>query len=78
MSALVHIANVLYLVSYWVKDMRTLRLLTIAGIILLIPYYISQREPLYAAALWNVVFLGFNLYRLRSPSTNGCKVSSEV
>jgi hypothetical protein len=34
------------------------------GIVLLIPYYLVQVEPLYAAAVWNVFFLGVNVFRL--------------
>lgn len=61
---LIHLANVIYLASYAVKDMRVLRWLTILGIVLLIPYYLVY--DLYAAATWNVVFLVINLIRLRS------------
>lgn len=59
---LIHLANVIYLVSYAVKDIRVLRWLTIVGIVLLIPYYLSYE--LWAATAWNTVFLGINLYRL--------------
>jgi hypothetical protein len=60
----IHVANLVYLGSYWCKDVRKLRWLTILGIVLLIPYYLVQVEPLYAAALWNVFFLGVNMFRL--------------
>lgn len=64
--ALIHLANLVYLASYAVKDMRVLRWLTIVGIVLLIPYYLAY--DLWEAAIWNGVFLGINLYRLRSHS----------
>lgn len=64
---LIHLANVIYLASYAVKDMRVLRWLTILGIVLLIPYYLAYE--LWAAATWNVVFLVINLIRLRSRTT---------
>ncbi len=63
LHALIHIANVVYLASYAVKDIRVLRWLTILGIVILIPYYLSWQ--LWAAATWNGVFLLINLYRLR-------------
>ena len=63
---LIHLANLVYLASYAVKDMRVLRWLTIVGIVLLIPYYLAY--DLWAAAIWNGVFLGINLFRLRSHS----------
>lgn len=65
MNSLVHVANVVYLLSYWVKDVRWLRALTILGIVLLIPYYLVQVRPLWEAAIWNLVFLGINIFRLK-------------
>lgn len=64
---LIHSANVIYLASYAVKGIRTLRWLTIVGIVLLIPYYLAYE--LWAAAAWNAVFLAINLVRLRSRTT---------
>jgi hypothetical protein len=61
---LIHLANLVYLGSYWCADVRLLRMLTIVGILLLIPYYLVQVEPLWAAAAWNVFFLVVNIYRL--------------
>lgn len=63
---LIHLANLIYLASYAVKDIRALRWLTIVGIVLLIPYYLCWE--LWAAAMWNGIFLGINLYRLRRES----------
>ena len=78
MGSLIHIANVAFLLSYWVKDMRTLRWLTIIGIVLLIPYYLIQVVPLYAAAGWSVVFLTFNLYRLKHHEPSRTNHASDV
>ena len=64
LHGLIHLANVIYLVSYTVKDMRWLRWLTILGAVLLIPYFFTLN--LYAPAVWNIVFLTINLWRLRS------------
>lgn len=63
---LIHIANLVYLASYSVKDVRVLRWLTVLGIVLLIPYYLAWH--LWEPAIWNGVFLGINLIRLRSHS----------
>src|SRR6185369_14113766 len=60
---LIHFANLIYLASYSVKNVRVLRWLTIIGIVLLIPYYLTWE--LWSAAAWNVVFLAINAYRLR-------------
>jgi hypothetical protein len=59
---LIHIANLVYLASYSVKDVRVLRWLTIFGIVLLIPYYMAY--SLWEAVVWNGIFLGINLFRL--------------
>lgn len=63
---LIHSANFIYLASYAVKDMRVLRWLTILGILLLIPYYLTW--GLWEAAIWNGIFLAINFYRLATHS----------
>ena len=55
-------ANVLYLVSYSVRDILWLRILTVVAALLLIPYYALQPVPLMAAIAWNGVFIAINLY----------------
>ena len=74
MRGFIHAANILYLLSYWVKDLRTLRLLTLAGILLMIPYFLSQVEPLWDATAWSMVFFGINLFRLQGTSKHGTAV----
>lgn len=60
----IHVANVVYLASYSVKNILLLRCLTILGILLCIPYYLAFVR--YEAAVWSLVFLGINIYRLRT------------
>lgn len=55
-------ANVLYLLSYAVRDILWLRILTVVAAALLIPYYAMQVVPLEAAIEWNVVFIAINFY----------------
>lgn len=76
MNWFIHIANLVYLGSYWCKDVRWLRVLTILGIILLIPYYLAQVEPLYAAAAWNAFFFGVNVFRLLKPEKDPVTVAN--
>lgn len=71
---LIHIANVVYLASYTVKDIRKLRWLTIIGILLLIPYYLAW--GLWEAAVWNGAFLLINLGRLAWNSSKTSETSS--
>jgi len=56
------VANVLYLVSYSVRDILWLRVLTVVAALLLIPYYAMQPAPLVAAIAWNAVFIAINAY----------------
>jgi hypothetical protein len=58
----INAANVLYLVSYSVRDILWLRILTVVAAALLIPYYALQPMPLSVAIVWNVVFIAINLY----------------
>ena len=62
LDALVNVANVVYLFSYSVRDILYLRILTVFGASLLLPYYYLQIEPLYAPMAWNVVFISINIY----------------
>jgi hypothetical protein len=56
------VANVIYLASYSVRDILWLRVLTVVGAALLIPYYIMQAQPLRAAIVWGIVFILINIY----------------
>jgi Popeye protein conserved region len=56
------VANVIYLISYSVRDILVLRILTVAGASLLIPYYAMQTVPLKAAIGWSLVFIAINIY----------------
>lgn len=61
---LIHLANLVYLASYSVKNVRVLRWLTIVGIMFLIPYFLIL--GLWEPVIWNSIFLSINLYRLFS------------
>jgi len=62
MEYLIHIANVLYLFSYSMRDILWLRILTVAAACFMIPYFYYQRDPLYAPIFWNLVFMALNVY----------------
>ena len=55
-------ANVLYLISYSVRDILWLRVLSVVAGTLLIPYYAMQPTPLMDAIRWNVLFISINGY----------------
>jgi hypothetical protein len=55
-----HIANLLYLMSFLGRDMLWLRVLTCAGLTLGIVFFSCQPTPLYGPMAWHVVFLAIN------------------
>ena len=63
MAYLIHIANVLFLFSYLVRDILWLRVLSVIAGFCLIPYFYFQSQPVWAPIAWNVVFTTLNLYQ---------------
>jgi CRP-like cAMP-binding protein len=63
MAYLLHLANVLYLLSYLVKDILWLRLLTVVAGVLLMTWAFLQPQPLWVSIAWNALFLSINLYQ---------------
>jgi len=55
-------ANLVYLVSYAVRDVVLLRALTIVGASCLILYFWLRPDPLMGPVYWNLVFIGLNGY----------------
>jgi hypothetical protein len=66
MIILIHAANVLYLLSYLVKDILWLRLLTVVAGLTLLAYYLLLPAPLWVAVAWNCVFLAINAWQIRT------------
>ena len=64
MEALVYAANILYLLSYTVRDILHLRLLTIVAACCLVSYFYNQAEPLMTVVYWNVFFVVLNALQL--------------
>jgi hypothetical protein len=62
MEALIHSANVLYLVSYTMRDILWLRIFTVVAACCLIPYFYFQPEPLLAPIYWNLLFISLNIF----------------
>ncbi len=62
---MVHVANVLYLCSYLVRDILWLRVLTIAAGLSLVPFYCQCSDHiLWAPIGWNAVFVTVNLVQI--------------
>jgi len=58
---LVHSANLLYLLSYLVRDILWLRIFTIIAGSSLLPYYYCQPSPMWEPIAWNLVFISINV-----------------
>jgi hypothetical protein len=62
---MIHVANVLYLLSYMVRDILWLRVLSVAAGLCLMPYYCHCGEhPLWAPISWNALFAAVNLVQI--------------
>ena len=64
MDALIYVANILYLLSYTVRDILYLRLLTVVAACCLVGYFYNQAEPLMTVVYWNVFFVAMNVLQL--------------
>ena len=62
MEALIHAANVIYLVSYGMRDILWLRLFTVAAAICLIFYFYLRPDPLMVPIYWNLIFIALNVF----------------
>jgi hypothetical protein len=61
---LVYIANCLYLISYSVRDLLRLRLLTLPAAICLTSYFLIRPEPLLTVVCWNMLFVAINTIQI--------------
>ena len=59
---LIHVANVLYLFAFMMRDVLWLRILTVIAASCLIPYFYFRPEPLLTPIYWNLVFTALNIY----------------
>lgn len=64
MDALIYIANSLYLLSYGVRDILYLRLLTVTAATCLAVYFGSRPQPLLEVVYWNLLFILLNTLQI--------------
>jgi hypothetical protein len=64
METLIYAANILYLLSYLVRDILYLRLLTVVAACCLVTYFYAQAEPLMTVIYWNLFFVTLNVLQL--------------
>ncbi len=64
----IHLANILYLISFLGRDMLWLRILTCGGLVMGLAFFTCQPTPLFGCIVWHVVFLvitnGYQIGRL--------------
>ncbi len=61
---LVHLSNLLLLVSYSVRDMLWLRWFAVAAATTNVPYFLVQDQVLWPPVLWAGVFTAINLWQI--------------
>lgn len=61
---LVHVSNILLLVSYSVRDILWLRWFAVAAAVANVPYYLAQATVLWPPVIWGGVFLMINAYQI--------------
>jgi hypothetical protein len=61
---LVHLSNILLLVSYSVRDILWLRWFAVGAALINIPYFLLQGTILWPPVLWALVFTAINLFQI--------------
>ncbi len=64
MDSLIYVANILYLLSYMVRDILHLRILTIVAACCLVTCFYNPAEPLMTVIYWNLFFVALNAFQL--------------
>jgi hypothetical protein len=59
-TALFYLGNLLFAVSYAVKEMLPLRVLSVCAGLAATPYFVFRDEPLWSAVLWQAVYMSIN------------------
>ena len=63
MDIFIHVANVIYVISYLVRDILWLRFLTVIAGATLLPYFYVNN--LWPPIIWGFVFIAVNLWQIR-------------
>lgn len=63
-NGLVNVSNIVFLAAFSVRDVLKLRLLSIAGEALILPYYYFQTETLWSPVFWGAAFMLVNAVRI--------------
>ncbi len=63
-NGLVNLSNIVFLAAYSVRDVLMLRILSIVGEGLILPYYYFQDEKLWPPIFWGAAFMTVNAIRI--------------
>ncbi len=63
MDIFIHVANVIYVISYLVRDILWLRCLTVIAGATLLPYFYSN--GLWPPIIWGFIFIAVNMWQIR-------------
>lgn len=63
-DGLVNLSNIVFLVAYSVRDVLKLRVLSLIGEAVILPYYYFQHETLWPPLFWSVAFMAVNGVRI--------------
>lgn len=64
MEVFIHAANVVFLASYLVRDILWLRCFTVLALGTLTVYFAAGDQVVWAAIIWNTLFIGINLFQI--------------
>jgi hypothetical protein len=63
-NGLVNLSNIVFLVAYSARDVLKLRVLSLIGEAVILPYYYWQTEKLWPPIYWGVAFMIVNAVRI--------------
>lgn len=63
-NGLVNLSNIVFLVAFSLRDVLMLRVLSLVGEGLILPYYYFQNEKLWPPIFWSVAFMMVNAARI--------------
>jgi CRP-like cAMP-binding protein len=64
MEHLIHVANALILLSFCLKEILWLRLLSILASLCFVLYFLNLPQPLMAPVVWNSIFAAVNIVQI--------------
>jgi CRP-like cAMP-binding protein len=64
LDGLVNLSNIVFLVAFSTRDVFRLRVLSLIGECIILPYYYFQKETLWPPVFWGIAFTTVNVVRI--------------